>query len=66
MSNLICRKTVLHRCAMSPSTLHRMIESGDFPSSIKIGKRRVAWIEHEVDEWIQQRIELSRSGRAGK
>lgn len=56
MSNLICKKIVLQRCAVSHSTLYRMIETGNFPSPIQIGKRRIAWVEHEIDEWIAQRI----------
>jgi|AntDeeMinimDraft_4_1070355.scaffolds.fasta_scaffold00746_7 prophage regulatory protein len=60
MSNLIRKKTVLQRCAMSNSTLYRMIESGDFPPPVQVSKRSVAWVEHEIDEWIQQRMEFSR------
>ncbi|AUA58889.1 dipicolinate synthase [Achromobacter spanius] len=32
-----------------------------FPKPIKIGKRAVAWLESEVDEWIARRIAASRS-----
>jgi len=33
-----------------------------FPASIKIGPRAIAFIESEVDEWINERIEASRKG----
>ena len=32
-----------------------------FPRRIKIGVRAVGWIEGEVQEWLTQRIERSRS-----
>ncbi|CAD5352971.1 protein of unknown function [Enterobacter cancerogenus] len=28
-----------------------------FPQSVKIGSRSIAFVESEVDEWINQRIE---------
>lgn len=58
---LIRRPEVLRRCGISNSTLHRLINAGDFPSSIQVGPGSVAWVEQEVNEWIEQRIESSRS-----
>lgn len=59
---LLRRPDVLHRCGISNSTLHRLINAGDFPAPIQISPRAVAWIEFEVDTWIQQRIQASRAG----
>lgn len=33
-----------------------------FPKPVKIGARSVAWVESEVDEWINARVEASRKG----
>ncbi|VVT48022.1 Transcriptional regulator, AlpA like [Kosakonia radicincitans] len=33
---------------------------GKFPSSIKIGSRSIAFVESEIDDWINQRIAESR------
>lgn len=33
-----------------------------FPKKIKIGKSSVAWLEEEVDYWIECQIERSRAG----
>lgn len=41
------------------SSIYAMIEDNKFPKPVKIGERSSAWVEHEVDEWIQQRM-LSR------
>ncbi|WP_373182416.1 helix-turn-helix transcriptional regulator [Halomonas campaniensis] len=59
---LLRRPDVLHRCGISNSTLHRLINAGDFPAPIQLSPRAVAWIESEINEWIEQRIEASRAG----
>ena len=43
------------------------MEEGDFPQCVKLGKkpkdsnafdcRRVAWLEKEVDQWMDSRLE---------
>lgn len=60
-SALLRRPEVLQRCGISNSTLHRLINAGDFPAPIQLSPRAVAWIEEEVSTWIDQRIEASRS-----
>lgn len=47
---------------LSRSTIYRLQAEGRFPQSIRISIRAVGWIEHEVEAWIAQRIECSRSG----
>ncbi|EWH03227.1 helix-turn-helix transcriptional regulator [Halomonas sp. BC04] len=61
---LIRRPEVLQRCGISNTTLHRLIHAGTFPRPIRLtaNGRAVAWLESEVDTWIQQRIETSRAG----
>ncbi|WP_280562595.1 AlpA family transcriptional regulator [Chromohalobacter sp. 48-RD10] len=60
-STLLRRPEVLQRCGISNTTLHRLINAGDFPSPIQISPRAVAWVESEINEWIEQRIEASRN-----
>ncbi|MBN8413008.1 AlpA family transcriptional regulator [Halomonas litopenaei] len=60
-SALLRRPEVLQRCGISNSTLHRLINAGDFPPPIQLSPRAVAWIEEEVSTWIDQRIEASRT-----
>ncbi|MDN3554701.1 helix-turn-helix transcriptional regulator [Halomonas maura] len=55
MTKLIRKNEVLARCAISKSTLHRLIQNGGFPRPVKISDRCVAWVEHEVDEWMANR-----------
>ncbi|QJQ95431.1 MULTISPECIES: AlpA family transcriptional regulator [Halomonadaceae] len=56
MPNLIRRAEVLQRCAISNSTLYRLIDTEEFPAPVQVSRRGVAWVEHEVDEWITNRI----------
>lgn len=57
---LLRRPEVLRRCGISNTTLHRLIHSDDFPRPVQLGERSVAWIESEIDAWIESRIKASR------
>ena len=58
---------VLSRTGYGRTTIYRKMEDGSFPRSVKLGGpledpeafdcRAVAWIEDEVDQWIESRIE---------
>lgn len=45
----------------SRSWIYQEITEGRFPKPVLLGKRSVAWIEHEIFEWIDQRINQSRA-----
>lgn len=49
----VCAKT-----SKSPSSIYNDIGSGRFPKPIKIGRRTSAWIESELDTWIEERALL--------
>lgn len=44
------------------STIYKKIKDGTFPPPIALGARARAWVESEVMDWIQSRIEQSRAG----
>ena len=44
---------VLRRMDGSRSTLYAQMYKGLFPQSVKIGKRRVAWLEHEINAMMR-------------
>lgn len=48
---------VMERVALSRSPILDAIKQGRFPAPIKITNRAVAWVESEVDAWVQQRID---------
>jgi prophage regulatory protein len=58
---------VLSRTGYGRTSIYRKMEDGSFPKSVKLGgppkdpsifdSRAVAWIEDEVDQWAESRIE---------
>lgn len=45
--------------------LHRLIKAGEFPRPVKVGLARNAWLESEVDAWLQKRVR-ERDAQAGE
>ncbi|WP_089686851.1 helix-turn-helix transcriptional regulator [Billgrantia gudaonensis] len=60
MHQLIRKKAVLEKTALSNTSLYRLIAKGEFPKPIQLGTRAVAWVEDEIEEWIESRISASR------
>lgn len=54
---LIKLKEVLYMTGLGRSSIYKFMDEGGFPQSISLGARAVAWGEHEVQQWIAQRIE---------
>ena len=52
--------TVKERTSLSTSEIYRRLEAGTFPQQIRLGAKAVAWLEHEVDAWIEQTIVAGR------
>lgn len=58
---------VISRTGCSRTYIYRKMAEGTFPKSLKLGgppkdpnkfdSRAIGWIEDEVDQWIQDRIE---------
>ena len=58
---------VMSRTGYGRTSIYRKMEDGSFPKSLKLGgppkdpnifdSRAVAWIEDEVDQWIESRIQ---------
>ena len=58
---------VMSRTGYGRTSIYRKMEDGSFPKSLKLGgppkdpnifdSSAVAWIEDEVDQWIESRIE---------
>ena len=37
-------------------TIYRESREGTFPKPIQLGKRRLAWLKSDVNQWIEQRL----------
>jgi prophage regulatory protein len=53
---LIKLPQVMQITTLSRATVYRLIAKGEFPKQIKLSERASAWIEHEVLEWLDNRI----------
>ena len=49
------------RTGLSRSTIYLKVSERSFPGPISLGARSVGWVESEIDAWIAQRIEESRT-----
>ena len=63
MHSILRLPTVKDRTGLSRSTIYLRISEGTFPKPISLGSRAVGWIESEINEWLDQRIESSRVGK---
>jgi len=52
---------VLSRTGLGRSTVYLYISEGRFPRPISLGPRAVGWLESEIDTWLEQQIQASRS-----
>ena len=58
---------VMSRTGYGRTSIYRKMEDGSFPKRLKLGgapkdpnefdSRAIAWIEEEVDQWVEDRIE---------
>lgn len=60
--NLIRLPEVMRRTSYGKAWIYRLIETGQFPQSVKIGSRSIAFVESEVDAWVANKIAESRTG----
>lgn len=54
---LIKLKDVMDITGLGRSTIYKYITEATFPKPVSLGKKSVAWVESEVQEWIMERIE---------
>lgn len=52
--------TVKARTGLSRSTIYLRVSEGTFPKPVSLGGRAVGWIESEIQQWLELRIEESR------
>lgn len=53
---LIRLTLVLAKTGLSKTTTYRLIDKGEFPRPVSIGARAIAFVESEVDQWIESKI----------
>ncbi len=61
MHSILRLPEVIARTGLSRSTIYFRISAGTFPKAINLGGRAVGWLETEIEEWLQNRIDASRN-----
>ena len=54
---ILSKQQVRELVLYSPQHVARLEAAGKFPKRVKLGQCRVGWVESEVMEWLQTRIE---------
>jgi len=63
VKHLLSKRAVLKQIPISGATLARRVAAGAFPRPVRIGKRRVAWVQSEISDWLAVRMEERGSTR---
>lgn len=58
---IIRLRQVIARTGLSRSSIYALIQGGRFPKQISLAPHSVGWVESELEAWIAERIESSRS-----
>lgn len=51
---------VMERTGLSRSSIYLRIKQSSFPEPVSLGSRAVGWIDAEIEQWIEDRINASR------
>lgn len=57
MKKMLSKRQVKELVLYSPQHIARLEAAGQFPKRVQLGVNRVGWVEDEVLEWLQKRIE---------
>ena len=49
---ILRRAEVTMRTGLSNTSIFRLIQRGEFPAAVPLGRRAVGWLEHEVNAWL--------------
>jgi prophage regulatory protein len=55
--------SVKSRTGLSRSTIYLRISEGTFPKQISLGGRAIGWVEDEIEAWLSNQIEQSRTAK---
>jgi prophage regulatory protein len=64
MHTILRLPEVKRSTGLSRSTIYLRVAEGTFPKPVSLGGRAVGWLEAEVQDWLQLRIEASRKAKA--
>ncbi len=57
---------IKRRTGLGRSTIYLHISKGSFPTPINLGDRAVGWLEEDINNWLDKKIEQSRKVKGWK
>ncbi len=54
---ILSKRQVKELVLYSPQHIARLEKAGQFPKRVQLGPSRVGWVEDEVLDWLQTRLE---------
>ncbi len=54
---ILSKRQVKELVLYSPQHIARLEAAGQFPKRVKLGQCRVGWVEQEVLDWLQDRLD---------
>ncbi len=57
MMKILSKKALKELVLYSPQHIARLEKAGQFPKRVQLGANRVGWVESEVLEWLEKRIQ---------
>jgi prophage regulatory protein len=54
---LLSKRQLKEMVLYSPQHVARLEKAGKFPKRVQIGPNRVGWVEGEVLDWLQERLD---------
>ncbi|MCU3015319.1 AlpA family transcriptional regulator [Enterobacter hormaechei subsp. oharae] len=54
---LLRMSDVISLTGLPKSTIYLKIKNKEFPNQVPIGTRSVAWVEEEINDWIEKNIQ---------
>jgi prophage regulatory protein len=61
MSNRVVRlPTVKEITGLSRSSIYLRMSKREFPQSISLGDRAIGWLESDIEQWLEDKIQASK------
>ncbi|CAK3167101.1 AlpA family transcriptional regulator [Vibrio splendidus] len=54
-------KEVIALTGLGRSSIYKFMDENTFPKTVSLGGRAVAWVESEIEEWMEKRLALRES-----
>jgi prophage regulatory protein len=54
---IIRRHELTNKVGYCLAHIYRLERAGLFPQRVRLGRRAVGWVEHEIENWLRERVD---------